>query len=188
MALAHHCAVFTCTYYLVDVILFNKQHFQIKKQFATCVVQYQRLGTFILSLLCSNMNCSFIALRHCHVWCVTVLRLPLFAYYLAHCQMVSYILNSIFKLKETICNMYSIIPEAWNIQDRYGKLESGSPWEVQKFLQIIHKISGVQIVAVDQVRPTEKSGSSAPMPRSWKVAESIYKYMQRHWSSQTVYY
>ena len=31
--------------------------------------------------------------------------------------MVSYLLNSIFKLKEqTICNVYSIIPEAWNMQ------------------------------------------------------------------------
>ena len=40
----------------------------------------------------------------------------LFTYYLANRQMVSYLLNSIFKLKEqTICNMCGIIPEAWNI-------------------------------------------------------------------------
>ena len=52
-----------------------------------------------------------------NVWRVTVLRLPLFTYYLAHRWMVSCLLNSIFKLKEqTICNVYSIIPEAWNIQ------------------------------------------------------------------------
>ena len=38
-------------------------------------------------------------------------------YYLVHRRMVSCLLNSIFKLKEqTICNVYSIIPEAWNIQ------------------------------------------------------------------------
>ena len=30
MALARHCAVFTYTYYLVNVILLNKQYFQIK--------------------------------------------------------------------------------------------------------------------------------------------------------------
>ena len=30
MALAHHCAVFTYTYYLANVILFNKKYFQIK--------------------------------------------------------------------------------------------------------------------------------------------------------------
>ena len=57
------------------------------------------------------MNCSFIALprlsRHC----------ALFTYYLANHRMVSYLLNSIFNLKEqTICNVYSIMPEAWNIQ------------------------------------------------------------------------
>ena len=46
-----------------------------------------------------------------------MLYLPLFTYYLANRRMVSYLLNSIFKLKEqTICNVYSIIPEAWNIQ------------------------------------------------------------------------
>ena len=46
-----------------------------------------------------------------------VLRLPLFTNYLANRRMVSHLLNSIFKLKEqTICNVYSIIPEAWNIQ------------------------------------------------------------------------
>ena len=60
---------------------------------------YQRLGTFILSLLCSNMNC---LLRH--IWRVTVLCLPLFTYYLANHRMVSYLINRIFKLKEqTIC-------------------------------------------------------------------------------------
>ena len=61
-------------------------------------------------------DCSFIVLQHCHVWHITVLRLPLFTYYLVHRRMVSCLLNSIFKLKEqTICNVYSIIPEAWNI-------------------------------------------------------------------------
>ena len=45
--------------------------------------------------------------RHC----------DLFTYYLENRRMVSYLLNSIFKLKEqTICNVYSIIPEAWNMQ------------------------------------------------------------------------
>ena len=48
--------------------------------------------------------------RHCA-------SLPLFTYYLANRRMVSHLLNSTFKLKEqTICNVYSIIPEAWNIQ------------------------------------------------------------------------
>ena len=58
-------------------------------------------------------------LRRC-IWRVTavaVLHLPLFTYYQANRRMISYLLNSIFKLKEqTICNVYSIIPEAWNIQ------------------------------------------------------------------------
>ena len=57
------------------------------------------------------------SLRRCYVWHVTVLCLPLFTNYLANRRMVSYLLNSIFKLKEqAICNMYSIIPEAYNIQ------------------------------------------------------------------------
>ena len=34
--------------------------------------------------------------------------------------MVSYLLNIIFKLKQTIGNVYSIIPEAWNIQAFLG--------------------------------------------------------------------
>ena len=43
--------------------------------------------------------------------------LCLFTYYLANRQMVSYLLNGIFRLKEqTICNVYNIIPKAWNIQ------------------------------------------------------------------------
>ena len=44
----------------------------------------------------------------------------------------------------------------------------------------------MQIVAVYQVRLTEKSGSSAPTSQSWKVVVSMYKYLQTHWSSQTV--
>ena len=55
----------------------------------------------------------------------------------------------------------------------YGKLESGSPWEVQQVPQIIYKISGSQRMALDLVRSTEKAGSS-------KVAESMYKYLQTH--------
>ena len=52
----------------------------------------------------------------CRVWCITLLCLRT-TYYLANCWMVSYLLNSIFKLKwQTISNVYSIIPEAWNIQ------------------------------------------------------------------------
>ena len=55
-------------------------------------------------LFCSNMNCSysFMVLLHCHVTdslSLTVLCLPLFTYYLANRRMVSYLLNSIFKLK-----------------------------------------------------------------------------------------
>ena len=49
----------------------------------------------------------------CHVWRITVLCSPLSTYYLVNRQMVPYLLNSIFKLKEqTICNVYNIIPEA----------------------------------------------------------------------------
>ena len=48
---------------------------------------------------------------------LTELCLPLFTYYLANRRMVSYLLTSIFKLKlQTICNVYSIIQESWNIQ------------------------------------------------------------------------
>ena len=35
-------------------------------------------------------------------------------------------------------------------------------------------------MAVDLVRSTEKSGSSAPPPWSSKVAESMHKYLQTH--------
>ena len=47
----------------------------------------------------------------------TVLRLTWFTYYLANWRIESYLLNNIFKLKEqTIYNVYSVVPEAWNIQ------------------------------------------------------------------------
>ena len=35
-------------------------------------------------------------------------------------------------------------------------------------------------MALDMVRSTEKAGSLAPPPRSSKVAESMYKYLQTH--------
>ena len=57
----------------------------------------------------------------------------------------------------------------------YGKLESGSPWEVQQVPRIIYKISGSRKMALDLVRSTEKAGSLDPPPRSSKVAESMYK-------------
>ena len=60
------------------------------------------------------------------------------------------------------------------------KLESGSPWEVQQFLWIIYKISGARKVALDLMRSTEKAGSLASSPRSSKVVESMYKYLQTH--------
>ena len=64
----------------------------------------------------------------CHgrrgTWCccvatsaVSLTRSALFTYYLANRRMVYY-LNSIFKLKITICNVYSVIQEACNIQAR----------------------------------------------------------------------
>ena len=62
----------------------------------------------------------------------------------------------------------------------HGKLESGSPWELQQVPRIIYKISGSRKMALDRVRSTEKAGSSAPPPRSSKVAESMYKYLQTH--------
>ena len=40
----------------------------------------------------------------------------------------------------------------------------------------------MRIVAVDQVRSMEKSGASASTPWSWKVPESMYKYLQTHWT------
>ena len=40
------------------------------------------------------------------------------------------------------------------------------------------KFLGVRKVGVDLVRSTEKSGSSAPPPWSWKVAESMFKYLE----------
>ena len=33
---------------------------------------------------------------------------------------------------------------------------------------------------MDLVRATERSGSSAPLTWAWKVAESMYKYLQTH--------
>ena len=33
---------------------------------------------------------------------------------------------------------------------------------------------------MDMVRAMERSGSLAPLPQSWKVAESMYKYLQTH--------
>ena len=90
-----------------------------------------------------------------------------------------------------VCKHICVCSEASLESIRYGKLESGSPWEVQQFLQIICKISGAWKVALDLVRLTEKAGSfpppQAPPPRSLKVVESICKYLQTHWSSQTVY-
>ena len=62
----------------------------------------------------------------------------------------------------------------------YGKLESGSLWEVQQVPRIIDKISGSRKMTLDLVRSTEKAGSLAPPPRSSKVAESMYKYLQTH--------
>ena len=68
----------------------------------------------MLSLLCSNMNCSYIALphlvRHCASFTIVYI-LP------SDHRMLCYLLNSIFKLKEqTFLKVYSIIPETWNIQ------------------------------------------------------------------------
>ena len=62
------------------------------------------------------------------------------------------------------------------------------PERYSNFCGLYIKFQGVRKVAVDLVRSTEKSGSSAPLPLSWKVTESMYKYLQTHWSSQTVYY
>ena len=80
---------------------------------------YQNASSCMI-LFRSNMDCLFfMVLLHCHFWHggITVLCLPLFTYYLANRRLVSYLLNSIFKLKEqTICNVHSIIPEAWNIK------------------------------------------------------------------------
>ena len=56
-------------------------------------------------------------LLRCQMWhMVLLLAAALFAYYLPNRQMVYYLLNSIFKLKLTICNVYSVIQEEWNIQ------------------------------------------------------------------------
>ena len=66
------------------------------------------------------------------------------------------------------------------VEGPYGKLESGSPWEVQQVPRIIYKISGSRKMAVDLARSTEKAGSLAPPPRSSKAAESMYKYLQTH--------
>ena len=54
----------------------------------------------------------------------------------------------------------------------YGKLESGSPWEVQQVLRIIYKISGSRKTTLDLVRSTETAGSLAPPPghRKWRKA------------------
>ena len=64
---------------------------------------------------------------------------------------------------------------------RYGKLESGSPWEVQQFMRIIYKISGAWNVALDLPRLTEKSGPLAsPLPghRKWqKTCINICKHI-----------
>ena len=46
----------------------------------------------------------------------------------------------------------------------YGKLESGSPWDLQQFPRIIYKISGSRKMALDPVRSTEKAGSLARPP------------------------
>ena len=51
---------------------------------------------------------------------------------------------------------------------------------MEQFLWIIYKISVVRKVAVDLVREMERSGSSGQPPRSCKVVESIYKYLQTH--------
>ena len=40
----------------------------------------------------------------------------------------------------------------------HGKLESGSPWEVQQVLRIIYTISGSRKMALDLVRSAEKAG------------------------------
>ena len=45
---------------------------------------------------------------------------------------------------------------------------------------IIYKISDSRKMALDLVRSTEKAGSLALPPRSTKVAESMYKYLQTH--------
>ena len=78
-----------------------------------------------------------------------------------------------------LCGILTTGMQNWN-QDH--------PERYSNFCRLYIKFSGVRIVAVDQVRSTEKSGSSALPPWSWKVAESMYKYLQTHWSSQTVYY
>ena len=69
---------------------------------------------------------------------------------------------------------YFLCSICWNLAlVRYGKLESGSPWEVQQFLWIIYKISGQRNVALDLLRSMEMSGSLAlPLTghRKWRKA------------------
>ena len=60
------------------------------------------------------------------------------------------------------------------------KLASSTACEKLSFPRIIYKRSGLLKVAIDLVRATERSESSAPPPQSWKVAESMYKYLQTH--------
>ena len=83
MALAHHCAVFTCTYYLANVILFNEQYFQIIIICNMCSIIPKAWN--IHTVIAMFQHELFVhALRRCHVLRITVLRLPLFTYYLAH--------------------------------------------------------------------------------------------------------
>ena len=73
----------------------------------------------------------------------------------------------------------------WSLRNslniRYGKSESGSPWEVQQFPRYIYKISGSRNVALDLLRSTEKSGSLAPLLPShqkwWKACINICKHI-----------
>ena len=74
----------------------------------------QRLGTFILSLLCSNMNCLFMALPRLERHCASFT----FVYILPNTSLNGILfIKQYFQIKEQkICNVYSITPEARNIQ------------------------------------------------------------------------
>ena len=119
MKLARHCAVFTYAYYLANVILFNKPYFQIKitKIFIVCSIipEAWNIHTVMLSLLCSNMNRSFMALpRHCAVAHCK----PLFTYNILPSRLENGILfiKLYFQIKINNLQRVYIIQEAWNIQ------------------------------------------------------------------------